>query len=129
MQKTILVVDDYPMNRFILNSILHDEYHILEANDGVAALEIIQREYAKLSAILLDIVMPEMDGYEVLRQVRSNDATSGIPVIMVASTEDGEAERKSLAMGATDFVVKPFIPDAIKNCVKSNIALYEMANP
>ena len=128
MPKRLLIVDDIALNREILKAALSRDYDIIEASGGKEAHEIILREYKTISAVLLDIVMPDMDGYEVLRQIRANAALSQLPVIMITGSEDEQARVESLALGANDFVMKPYNPDIIKHCLRNNIALHESSS-
>ncbi|MDO4539669.1 MAG: EAL domain-containing protein [Syntrophomonadaceae bacterium] len=127
MPRTVLIVDDIETNRLILRKILGDEYAVLEAENGKEALEIIKRNYRSLSAILLDIIMPVMDGYEVLEQMQNNATISQIPVIVTTGSTDENAEIKALTLGANDFVTKPYNPEAIKCRLKNTINLRETA--
>ena len=127
MSKQILIVDDDAMNRIMLGRMLREDYDILEAVNGREALEVIHRNHETLSAVLLDIVMPEMDGYETLRRMRDNVESSDIPVIMVTGMEDEASRSKALTLGANDFVLKPYNPDIIKHCIKNNIAFREVS--
>ena len=101
----ILVVDDQEINRDILGVILEDDYEVLYAEDGVEAMRLIY-ENDDLSLVMLDLFMPNMDGFEVLRRMKEDDRLSGIPVIVL--TAEKSAELKALQMGASDFIAKPF---------------------
>lgn len=125
MARTILIVDDLALNREILKGILRKDYDILEAGGGSEALTLMYQQHRMISAVLLDIMMPDMDGYEVLRQMRASDTISQIPVIMITGSEDEQARVKCLALGANDFVMKPYNPDIIRHCLRNNIALRE----
>ncbi len=125
MLKKILIADDNGINRRMLIHTLCQDYDILEAENGKEAISILMRNYNQLSAVLLDIKMPIMDGYEVLQQIRADVFLSTIPVIMVTGSEDEESRVKALSYGANDFIVKPFNPDIVKHCLKNNIALRE----
>ncbi|MDD3920296.1 MAG: EAL domain-containing protein [Eubacteriales bacterium] len=127
MPKTILIVDDLSANRRILNAMLCEDYDIIEADSGAAALEILSCQRERISAVLLDIVMPDIDGYEVLKRMRHTLLLSQIPVIMITGIEEEEARSRVLEMGANDFVLKPYKSDILKHCLKNNIALREAA--
>ena len=127
MARTLLIVDDLAANRWILSGMLNKEYTVWEASGGQEALELLSREHAAVSAVLLDIGMPGMDGYEVLRRIRSDAALSQMPVIMITGSEDEQTRVKSLSLGANDFVMKPYSSEIIKHCLKNNIALREAA--
>lgn len=128
MPRKIIVIDDNTINRQLLINTLGEDYDVDEADCGGEALRLISRDYKQLSAILTDIHMPEIDGYEVLRRVRGDPLTSAIPVIMVTGSEDEQSRVKALTLGANDFIVKPFNPKIVKHCVKNNIALRETAS-
>jgi len=123
LKKTILVVDDKIVNRQILRRFLADEYEIIESKDGAEALKVID-DNSNISAVLLDLVMPVMDGYEVLERMRSRNNMTIIPVLAVSKGEE-DTELRSLSMGAWDFVGKPYKPQVIKQRLKNIIQLNE----
>jgi two-component system cell cycle response regulator len=105
-QSTILVVDDDDILRSMLGMLLStSSYGVLEARNGQQALALLEREVA--ACILLDVMMPEMDGFEVCRRVKSNPASAHIPVILVTALVDEEQRQHGFAVGADDFVNKP----------------------
>jgi PAS domain S-box-containing protein len=110
----ILVVDDYPANLLALSAVLSDPvYHLIEAGSGPAALKALETEDVAL--ILLDIQMPEMDGYEVARRIRANPKTRDIPIIFItAYFREEPAVRKGYAAGGQDYLGKPFDPEVLK---------------
>ena len=124
-KKLVLVVDDDAINRRILCNILKDEYEALEAENGRTALDILESRGESISAILLDIVMPEMDGYAFLQIQQASPRMSGIPVLVTSYMEQEEAELKALRYGAADFVSKPYRPNVIRHRLKSAISLRE----
>ncbi|MDO4805577.1 MAG: EAL domain-containing protein [Lachnospiraceae bacterium] len=105
-QKMVLIVDDQEINRDILGSILEDAYRPLYAENGEEALEIMRGHVDDLSIVLLDLIMPVMGGFEVLKHVREDALLSRIPIIVL--TADKTAELQALQMGAADFITKPF---------------------
>lgn len=119
-RNTILIVDDTELNRLLLEEILKSNYDTVEACSGAAALQMLQQPN-RIDLILLDLLMPDMDGYAVLEKLRSDEATAGIPVIIITSFEEAEAELRALDLGATDLIRKPFDPriviQRIKNCL------------
>ena len=126
-QKKVLVVEDNALNRNLLCRILASDYDVLEAVNGQEALEILKRYGEGISLILLDIVMPVMDGYTFLSIVKAEPAYSSIPVI-VATQNDGESDEvAALSHGATDFVAKPYRPQIILHRVANIINLRETA--
>jgi diguanylate cyclase (GGDEF)-like protein/PAS domain S-box-containing protein len=128
MIRRVLIVDDVALNREILKAMLHNEYETMEAENGEEALAVIQRSYKLISAVLLDIVMPVMDGYAVLQRMRENPLLGQIPVIVVTGSEDDSARVKALSLGANDFINKPYSPEIILHCLRNNIALRETAS-
>lgn len=123
-KRMVLVVDDEEINREILGNILKQRYLVQYASDGIEAMQIIRRDRNELSAILLDLSMPRMDGFEVLKELRTDNMLSHIPVMVL--TAHSESEVKSLEFGAYDFITKPFqMPDLILARVAKTIRLAE----
>ncbi|MDR0599770.1 MAG: response regulator [Treponema sp.] len=116
----VLVVDDVDVNRLILEEILKDDYSILTAENGRRALEVLRAASKPPKIILLDVFMPEMNGYELLEVLKIDDAFKRIPVIFI-TTSDSESE--ALAAGAVDFISKPFLPEIVKLRVKNQVEL------
>lgn len=117
---TVLVVDDVELNRMILEEILKDSYHIIAAANGKQALEVLRNAGELPKIILLDIIMPEMNGYQMLEILKADNNFKRIPVIFI-TTSDSEGE--ALAAGAVDFINKPFLPQIVKLRVKNQIEL------
>ena len=128
MVRKVLIVDDDRMNRQKLRAMLQTDYTILEAGSGKAALELLRQDPEGISAVLLDILMPEMDGCEVLRLCREDVLLSQLPVIVVTDLEDESSRVKALSLGASDFVTKPCHPDIVAHTLRNNIALRETAS-
>ncbi|MDD3164263.1 MAG: EAL domain-containing protein [Oscillospiraceae bacterium] len=125
MLKTILIVDDQQINRRILQKILCDQYKILEAENGKEALAILKQPSARISAVLLDLIMPVMDGYGVLEAMRKSPDLSSIPVIVASQTDKSETEGRALELGARDFIPKPYHPVVLRKRLANLIELYE----
>lgn len=126
-RRIVLVVDDEVVNREMLGMILSTEYEVIYAGNGREALEQVKIHREMLSLILLDLLMPEMDGYEVLEILRADSVLRKIPVIML--TSEKSAEVKSLQLGAADFLSKPYdMPEVILARVRHSIELSEDAN-
>lgn len=111
-EPTVLIVDDSPANIRTLSSMLKDKYSIKVATNGKKALEIAAHTH--LDLILLDIVMPQMDGYEVCRILKENEDTADIPIIFVTAKDSQEDETYGLSMGAVDYITKPFHQEVVK---------------
>jgi putative two-component system response regulator len=121
---TILVVDDASENIDILSSILHPEFKVKAALDGERALKIANSE-PRPDMILLDIMMPGMNGYQVCQQLKSNPATAGIPVIFITAKTQEEDEKQGLELGAVDYITKPISPAIVLARVHTHLALYD----
>lgn len=115
----ILVVDDEASNIMLINNIFGDKYKVLFAMDGKKALDIAIAENPEV--ILLDVMMPEMDGYEVFKQIKKNRLINDIPVIFITGLGDAEAETRGLELGAMDYISKPFNPAVVKVRVHNQI--------
>ena len=123
-KKIILIVDDKAVNRQILRHFLAEEYEIIEAGDGDEALKILHRR-DDISAVLLDLRMPVMDGFQVLESMRSHANMAAVPVLAVSKDNEDETQVKALSMGAWDFVGKPYKPLVIKQRLYNMIQLNE----
>ena len=120
-KSTLLVVDDSPENIDVLRGILADEFIVKVATSGKLALKIVATQSPDL--ILLDVMMPEMDGYEVCRQLKENEATRHIPIIFVTARDDMEDEAHGFELGAADYITKPVSPAIVRARVRSHLAL------
>lgn len=123
----ILIVDDVPNNIQILAENLHDDYRIKVATNGKSALEIVAKHGAP-DLILLDVMMPVMNGYEVCSQLRQNPDTSGIPVIFITAMSEVADEEHGLKLGAVDYITKPFHIPVVKVRLHNHIRLKLMAD-
>ena len=121
----ILVVDDTPDNLIMMSELLKDEYKVKVANNGEKALKISQSQTPP-DLILLDIMMPVMDGYEVCRQLKANPQTQHIPVIFLTAKTDATDETKGLEIGAIDYITKPINPAILMARVKTHIDIKRM---
>ena len=120
----ILLVDDSMMNRMMLAGILGEDYRILEAENGKRCLELLQTKAGQISLVLLDINMPVMDGFEVLRTMNTNHTIEDVPVIMISSDDSEEAIREAYELGASDYVNRPFDAKIVYRRVSNTIKLY-----
>ncbi|GAA0358238.1 two-component system response regulator [Bowmanella denitrificans] len=123
---TILVVDDTPQNIDVLTGILRSDYRVKAALNGALALKVASAE-PRPDLILLDVMMPDMDGYEVCRQLKSRIETQAIPVIFVTAKSEEQDEALGFSLGAVDYISKPVNPLLVLARVKSQLALYNQA--
>jgi serine phosphatase RsbU (regulator of sigma subunit) len=121
-KKTLLVVDDAPANIQVVQSILKDEYKIRVATSGEKALELVKSQ-PHPDLILLDVVMPGLDGYEVCEQLKADPETRDIPVIFLTGLTDVDDETKGLQIGAVDYIRKPFTPAIVKARVRTQLLI------
>jgi len=120
---SVLIVDDSEMNRAILNEMLKDEYCILEADNGRAALDMVDRYGDELSLVLLDIVMPGISGFEVLSDLSRRSAMDNLPVIMISSEDSDDVVLRAYELGASDYISRPFAARVVRR-VSNTIRLY-----
>lgn len=123
VKKKILIIDDSKLQTEALRTILEDEYDITisqTAQDGLKSAKI-----GNYSLIILDIIMPELDGFEVLKELQSTVLTKYIPVIIITSLSDAHYEEKGLTLGAVDYITKPFVPLIVKARVRTHVKLYQ----
>jgi len=118
----VLIVDDTPVNIHVLMEALKDEYSILAAKDGEKALRLAASE-PQPDIILLDIMMPGMDGYEVCAKLKENPRTENIPVIFITALTEEDEEARGLALGAVDYITKPFRPALVTIRVRNQLEL------
>ncbi|MDK2980918.1 MAG: cyclic di-GMP phosphodiesterase [Chloroflexota bacterium] len=124
---TVLIVDDTPENIDILVGILKEQYQLKVATGGRAALDILAEKH-KPDLVLLDIMMPEIDGYQVCQTIKADPAARKIPVIFVTAMDDEEDETKGFAYGAVDYITKPVSPPIVLARVATQLALYDQKN-
>jgi len=120
----VLIVDDSEMNRAILNEMLKDEYCILEADNGRAALDMVDRYGDELSLVLLDIVMPGVSGFEVLADLSRRSVSDNLPVIMISSEDSDDTVLRAYELGASDYISRPFDDRIVRRRVNNIIRLY-----
>lgn len=124
-KRKILIVEDQEINRIILCNILEDDYDLLQACNGLEALNLLRSCKEDISLILLDLTMPVMDGYEFLDNLKKDPLMSAVPVIITTSNDSSEDEIRCLANGASDFVTKPYNPEVVRHRIASIIHLRE----
>ncbi|MCL2820582.1 MAG: response regulator [Oscillospiraceae bacterium] len=120
-KNTVLVVDDESANIIALTGILNPDYEIFVAKNGLDAIMVAKEDLPDV--ILLDVLMPEMDGYEVIAELKKTEATKSIPVIFITGLDGSNAEKKGLTLGAADYIPKPFITDIVKLRVRNQVSL------
>ncbi len=123
-KQCILVVDDTPENIDVCRGILSDDYRIKVALNGERALKIAESA-SPPDLVLLDIMMPEMDGYEVCERLKANPLTKRIPIIFLTAKNQMEDEMKGFSLGAVDYITKPISPPIVKARVRTHLALYD----
>ncbi len=119
----VLIVDDSMMNRMVLGDILKTDYNVISAGSGKEMFHILEESSPKL--ILLDVIMPELDGFEIIAKLKTSDEYNKIPVIFITGLDDAASEEKGFALGAIDYITKPFKPNVVRARVKSYIQLYD----
>ncbi|MDT7833964.1 HD-GYP domain-containing protein [Aquabacterium sp. OR-4] len=123
MPSTILVVDDEPLNLAVMSRLLNPHYRVLGARSGASALALLAGGEALPDLILLDVMMPEMDGHAVLARLRADARTQAIPVIFVTALSDEVNEEQGFALGAVDYIGKPIKPAVVLARVRTHLAL------
>ncbi len=119
----VIIVDDSALNRMALTNILQDDYKVIGASSGKELFEILELSDPKL--ILLDVIMPELDGFEVIAKLKISDEYNKIPVIFITGLDDANSEEKGFSLGAIDYITKPFKANVVKARVKSYVKLYD----
>lgn len=117
----VVIIDDAPANIRLLNACLAEEYAVRFATSGAAGITVIQNQRPDI--VLLDVMMPKMDGYEVCAALKADPHTKDVPIIFVTAQGEGEDEEKGLSVGAVDYITKPFIPAVVKARVRIHIEL------
>lgn len=116
---TILVADDVEMNRAVVAENLNDRYRVIQAENGLEALEILKTDVSGVDLVITDIMMPQMNGFELIDKIKNNDYLKNIPVIILSAMEETESEIKALALGAIDVIAKPFEPEVLRRRVEN----------
>ena len=123
----VLVVDDTPQNLSVMNDLLEDDYTVKVVSSGARALKIARSETPP-DLILLDIMMPEMDGYEVCRQLKASPQTREIPIIFLTAKAEAQDEQMGFSLGAVDYITKPISPPIVLSRVKTHLTLKAAAD-
>ncbi|MDR3186396.1 MAG: response regulator [Christensenellaceae bacterium] len=127
-RKKILVVDDIEINRIVLLDLFADQYDVLEAENGLVALDMIAEYRSELVIILLDLIMPVLDGFGVLNKLNEDKTIKNIPVILITGEDDEEKVLTGYNLGVSDFIRKPFNPEIVMKRVDNTIDLYSYKN-
>ena len=117
--KTILMVDDNATNLLVGRNILSETYNVFTCNSGERMFRLLEKIRPDL--ILLDIEMPEMDGYEVLKQLKGSQTTADIPVVFLTAYGSAESEARGLSLGALDYITKPFPPEFLLERIRTHL--------
>lgn len=124
MKQSILIVDDEELNRELLKQIFEDDYNIILAKDGKEAINLLSRHYKDIVVILLDLIMPVVNGYQVLQVLNSKGMFKEIPVILVTANADSKGELFCYSLGAAAFIYKPFDVKVVRKIVDNVIEMY-----
>ncbi|MEG2929279.1 MAG: EAL domain-containing protein [Oscillospiraceae bacterium] len=125
-KKTILIAEDSPLNRMMLLGILEEHYNVIEAQDGLQALEMIRQNAGLICVAILDVYMPNMDGLDVLRAVKADNFLREIPIIICTGEGQEEMEVQAIELGASDFAVKPYRGSVLLSRIKNIIREHEL---
>jgi len=119
----ILIVDDEPANLKVLSQLLQNEYKVIAANSGQRVFDILKQQELP-DMILLDVMMPEIDGYEVCKRLKDDQRTNHIPILFVTAKSDSDSEEKGLIVGGVDYITKPIVPMVVLARIKTHLALF-----
>lgn len=122
--KKVLIVDDVSTNRMILTDMLEDAYDTMEASNGREALQLLNENHDCIALVLLDLRMPGLNGYDVLEVMKANSWLESLPVIVITGEDSNESEEKSLKLGATDYIRKPFNEAIVRRRVDNTAELF-----
>lgn len=128
MRDKVLIIDDAQFNREMLAEMLEEEYTILFAEDGQKGIDMLEAHKDEICVILLDLVMPVMNGYDVLEIMKQRGYMDCVPVVVISGEQASDVERKCFDCGATDFIRKPFCGSRIIMRVKNAIDLFQYRN-
>lgn len=124
-KNTILIIEDMEINREMLAEIFRDEYTILEAENGKEGIKLFVENFSSIAVVLLDLIMPVMDGFEVLELLREKDLISKVPIVMITGEASVEYEQKGYEYGVMDYIKKPYHAAVVKQMVKNVIELFK----
>lgn len=120
---TVLIIEDDEINRGILSALLEEKFNLFEAENGKVGLDVLSENFKKISIILLDLMMPVMDGYEFLQRISQEKRFKSIPVIILTANNADSDQIRALKLGASDFITKPYNPNIIVNRIEAIIRL------
>lgn len=123
-QKKILIADDSELNRALLVDMLEHDFSIFEVSNGKETIAALQAHQGEIEVLLLDVVMPEMDGFEVLAAMNENHWIDDIPVIMISAEMGSAYIDKTFKLGAVDYVSRPFVPNVIRRRIMNTVLLH-----
>ena len=124
-RQSILIIDDTPMIIRSLNGILKDDYDISVAKSGEQGIETAKKNMPDI--ILLDLMMPGMSGFDVIEALKSDDLTKGIRIVLITGSDSTDDEERGYALGAVDYIRKPFVDNIVRHRVKVNAEFVEMS--
>lgn len=125
MRNVLLIVDDVEINRELLDEMLKNEYETILASNGSEALQILEREHDRIAAVLLDLIMPEVDGFQVLEQIQSKPWRDNIAVIIISNEDQGRIQKRCFDLGVMDFIHRPFDDSLVMRRVDNIVSLYQ----
>ncbi|MCD7709523.1 MAG: response regulator [Clostridiales bacterium] len=128
MRDTILIVDDMDINREILSEIVDDEYKVLEAANGREALDLLEEHNEEIAAMLLDLLMPEVDGFAVMDAVAGKEYMSKIPILVISGEDSTAVEKQCFSNGVSEFIHKPFDMILVKHRIDNIVSLFQYKN-
>ena len=120
---TILVADDVEINRAVLRSIFEEDYNVLEAENGEQALFLMRQYRDSIAIVLLDLIMPVRDGYEVMEERQADPSLRGLPVAVITADDSVESEIRVFDLGASDIIGKPFEPHLVRRRIRNIVSL------
>ena len=123
--QTLLIIDDVEMNRAILAEFFKDRYHIVEAGNGLEGLQLLDGHEDEVCAILLDVLMPVMDGMQFLKAVHQRNLQKQIPIFLITAENSSTVLEDAYAMGVMDVITKPVIPFVVQRRVDSVVELFQ----
>ena len=123
---TLLLVDDQQADRAVLRELFQEEYNLLEAENGDQALLLLEENHTRIAAVLLDLLMPAKDGFPVLAEMRAKRVLPETPVVVITAQDSAARAARAFELGASDFIVKPFEPCAVRRRVRNLVELLSL---